>query len=276
MATVADTDIEYGFIGDSHTAGFYEDNSGVPHVWSTNNYAEIFLNKNKFNGVVYAMPGSSNRLYVNWTRILLDRYPNIKDIFIQLTYPSRWLIGFDQFSKTCVDVDNFTVPFNSDNSNIRRLTDAQLANDTLQLLFKPAPEFWDDFSGFKYNDTEGLVEPNITETPYYQVKMFFELNTHLEKQDQLMWIKLIDSMCHERNVNVHFFKINQKVWYDYKPNYWGDIKGNFSNIDIDTFMSKKNIQSKKYLIDKEHYSKFYHELIAEKYIPHLLESKNGK
>lgn len=276
MAT--DAEVKIAFIGDSHTNGYIgnlnPEKQGT--MWNDNNYAEQFLDKTETHGVVYAMGGASNRVFVNWAKNVLDKFENLQDIVIQLTYPSRIVIAFDSFRTDLIDCDYLSKVIHRDEYFIRMM-DYTLHENVVQSFFKPKPEDWNEFPGIGVSMEDGISQPDMWKEKFWKIKLFFELNTWLEKQDQMMWLYTIDNMCKERNVNLHLFKMKPETYYDFDINYYGKIKGNFNKISASEYFLQNGVNHLDYLLeDTEHYNTEYHKLIAEKYIPYILGDNNEK
>lgn len=270
MAT--DADIKIAFIGDSHTNGYIGnlDPSKGGDMWNDNNYAEIYIEQNDIPGAVYAMGGATNRVFVNWAKNVLEKFKNLETLVIQLTYPSRFIIAFDSFRKDLINTDYLCETVHRE-GNLIRLMDYTLLDDVVQAFFKPAVEDWDKFPGIGASMEDGLSHPDIWHSKYFDIKLFFELNTWLEKQDHMMWLYTIDNMCKEKGVNLHFFKMKPDTFYNFDINYYGNISGKLHETPVSEYFKKKMIDHNDFLLDDtEHYNKDYHNLIAEKFLPYIL------
>ena len=264
------------FIGDSHTMGYKSAASGVGlgsfTQWNDNNYAEIYSELTGRPVVVYALSGASNRLYTDWLRAMFDRYSDIDEVFICMASFNRFIIAADNISnETCIPSDYFTFRVDSTADNIHRYMDCIIKEDVMQLLNKPIYDDYDKFPGIEFSGEDGLISPDLRKHTYMQVKLFFELNTFVEKREFLNSVYTWDNICADNKANLHLFNFTNRLKFPNQFDYYGELKNTrVATKTVESFMKEKGFDHTKYLIeDKEHYNKDYHNLVAKHYIPWL-------
>ena len=264
------------FIGDSHTAGVKtipgQYGPGSFSSWQENNYADIYAELNNKETVVYAMSGSCNLVYTDWLTTMLRKYPDIDEVFIQMTPLNRFVLAHDtMLGKDTVPVDLFTAEDTSTNPLIKHYIDNAIVEDRFQLYNKPHNDDYAAFPGLDFSYDEGLKTPDIRKNTYMQIKLFFEMNTHLEQRqffrDQYMW----DSICADRGIKLYTFNMTSRVKLPKETDFYGKLKSTTrSTVTVEDFFAKRHIDHTKFYIeDKEHYNKDYHTKIAEMFIPWL-------
>ena len=108
--------------------------------------------------------------------------------------------------------------------------------------------------------------------------MYHYLNTPLEQQDYIKNLTFCDTLCAEKNIDLYWWNINDRIFIPEKEKVNGFYKPltttTFADIDAISFLEKngyKNMDKK--VLDGEHYNEYVHEKIAELYIPHLKSLK---
>lgn len=266
------------FIGDSHTCGY----DTVPgkigpdsfSVWNENSYAEIYSEIHNKPAIVYAMPGANNRSYVDWMKAMFDKYDDIDEVFVLLSSLNRFILGFNEkLSPNVVPVDEFT-HFEGTHKLVDRYLDQIITEGYFQLYQKPTDEDYSNFPGISFSYENGLTDPDIRKATYMQIKMFFELNTHLEQRDFFKDIYTMDNMCADHNVPLYMFKMRERTFFPQGWEFYGKLKATvLDDNSIETYFANKNIDHSKYFTsDQEHYNYAYHKLVAEKYLKHLTKT----
>ena len=264
------------FIGDSHTAGVKtvpgKYGPGSFSSWQENNYADIYAEINNKETIVYAMSGSCNLMYTDWLLTMLNKYPDIDEVFIQMTPLNRFVLAHDmKLGRDTIPIDLFTGQDVSNNPLVTHYIDNAVVGDRFQLYNKPHSEDYVGFPGLEFSYDEGLTKPDIRKDSFMKIKLFFEMNTHLEQRqffrDQYMW----DSLCAERGIKLYTFNMTSRVKLPPETDFYGKLKITArSPITVEDFFSKRHINHTKFYIeDNEHYNKEYHTMIAEKFIPWL-------
>ena len=266
------------FIGDSHTCGY----TSVPgkigpdsfEIWQDNNYAEIYARENDKQTVIYSMPGSCNIVYADWLNAMFKKYPDIDEVFLMLSSFNRFVLAFDEkLRQDIVPSDEFTAFVSEDESGlIRRYQDLVISNnDYFQLYQKPIGDDYKFFPGLQFSYDEGLLEPNIRQSSFMQIKMFFDLNSHLEQKAFFKDVYTWDNMCADRNVKLYLFSMTDRLQFPSDLEFYGKLKSTYYEKEsVESFFRRKNIDHSRYYIsDNEHYNKEYHSLIANKFIPSL-------
>jgi hypothetical protein len=264
------------FIGDSHTCGFKSipgkvgDNSYS--YWNENNYAEIYANTNNKPVSIYSRAGVNNRIYTDWLKTLINHYPDSDEVFICLAPLNRFFLGFDpEFSDNLISVDHFTEKNKTSNGFIDRFTDENIKNDYIQIFNKPIDTDYLNFPGIEFNHQSGLIHPNLRKHSYLEIKLFFELNSFIEKRDYCLNLFAWDRICSDNNIRLYIFNMMERAKYPKYNNYYGNLKSTIiSPISVEGFFKKKFIDPEKYLIeDNEHYNYEYHHMISSIFLPWL-------
>jgi len=269
------------FIGDSHTMGYKSvpDKNGLGSFtqWNDNNYAEIYSEYNKKPVVIYALSGATNRLYTDWLKSMFEKYDDIDDVFICLSSFNRFIIAIDDLTnEETLPIDWFQYKLDNSTDTVHRYMDGIVRDKTMQLLNKSTFADYDNFPGIEFSGEDGLITPDIRKHTYMQVKLFFELNTYLEKREFLNSVYTWDNICKDHGAQLHLFNFTNRLKFPSDLSYYGKLKNTkVATKTVETFLSGLGINHKDYLIeDKEHYNTEYHELVAKNYIPWLKTLKN--
>jgi hypothetical protein len=264
------------FIGDSHTMGYKSvpNSKGIGSFtqWNDNNYAEIYQGITGKPIVIYALSGASNRIYTDWLRTMFDMYDDIDEVFICLASFNRFIIAHDDITKEeCIPSDFFTFKLDNSTESIHRYMDGIVRDDVMQLLNKSIYSDYDKYPGVEFSSEDGLITPDIRKHSYMQVKLFFELNTYIEKRDFLNCIYTWDNICADHGANLHLFNFTNRLKFPSTFDYYGKLKNTrIANKTVETYLKQMGIDHSQYLIeDREHYNKQYHEFVAKNYIPWL-------
>ena len=268
------------FIGDSHTMGYKSSAVGTGlgtfTQWNENNYAEIYSELTDRPVVIYALSGATNRLYTDWLKTMFDMYDDIDEVFICMASFNRFIIAHDDITKEdCIPTDFFTFKVDSSTDNIHRYMDGIVRDNIMQLLNKSTYDDYDKFPGIEFSSEDGLIAPDLRKHTYMQVKLFFELNTFVEKREFLNAVYTWDNLCADNGAKLHLFNFTNRLKFPNQFDYYGKLKNTrIATKTVETFMKEKGFDHKKYLIeDKEHYNKDYHNLVAKHYIPWLQSLK---
>jgi hypothetical protein len=264
------------FLGDSHTCGYVTEpgkvGPGSYSLWNDNSYCESYAEINNKKTVVYAVPGSCNRTYPDWLRTMLDRYTDIDEVFVLLASWNRFALGFNErLSPEVLPVDFFTEKVDKENKLVDIYQDKIFSEDRFQLLNKPIYDDFKNITGISFNYQNGLMAPDLRKDSYMSVKLFFELNTHLEQRDFFKDVYTMDNMCSDYGCKLYLFNMTDRIQFPNDLNFYGKLKSTIkAPTTVESFFKKKFIDhTKYYLPDGEHYTKDFHDLIASKYIPWL-------
>jgi len=274
------------FLGDSHASGYALKNN-KPTYWNDNNYGELYAQAYNKPVVVYGMPGGCNRKYPSWIKTILDYYDDVDEIFIQSTYWNRYLLATNTTATPFVNSfkpDYFAFGPNKglaqENLNplVDRWIDIKLYEGDLghgEISHNHMPDHYVPFKGLKWNAYEDNDFKPVEDT-YYYTKLWFELLTHLQYKDFCQDLFVIDRLCEQRNINWHLWAINDRVFIPEDPYYYGQLTNCASYNKINTrqwFKENKgiDIDTSKYRVDDEHYTKDIHTTIATEYITHLTD-----
>lgn len=264
------------FIGDSHTMGYKSTSAGTGlgsfSQWNDNNYAEIYSELTGRPVVIYALSGATNRLYTDWLKTMFEMYNDIDEVFICLASFNRFIIAHDDITtESCIPTDYFTFKVDNSSENIHRYMDGIVRDNIMQLLNKSIYSDYDKFPGIEFSSEDGLITPDIRKHTYMQVKLFFELNTFVEKREFLNAVYTWDNICADNHAKLHLFNFTNRLKFPNQFDYYGKLKTTrIANKTVESYMKQMGIDHQKYLIeDKEHYNKDYHDLVAKHYIPWL-------
>lgn len=261
------------FLGDSHTCGYQSDAVDIranSSSWNDNNYAEFYAKEHNLQTLVYAMPGACNRLYPDWIKSMLIMHPDIKEVFVLLTSWNRFIISSnDSLSSDVLPVDYFIQHYGNKHNLINFYYDCVIKENRLQLLNKPTIEDFEKKKNLDFSEISGLTYPNIRQNSFMEVKLYFDLNTHLEQRDLFKDILVMDTICNNYSCKLYLFQMTDRIKFPSNLNFYTDLKATtWSPISIEKFFKKRFIDHKKfYLSDKEHYNEEYHKLIATMFIP---------
>jgi hypothetical protein len=265
------------FIGDSHTCGYWShptnEGPGSYTYWNDNNYAEVYSEINNKPVAIYAMAGVNNRVYTDWIRSMFNRYQDIDEVFVCMAPFNRFTLGFDsKLDDEVVPVDHFMAAMESNNGIIDKYCDHTISKDSIQLYNKPTSDDYNNFPGIDFDaSTTGLKNPDLRKHTFMQIKLFFEMNSFLEKRDFLLNVFAWDRLCQENNAKLYLFNMTERLKYPLDFKYYGQLSNTIvSQKTVEGYLSTKHIDHTKFFIeDKEHYNREYHTLIAEKFIPWL-------
>jgi hypothetical protein len=266
------------FIGDSHTMGYKSvlGKSGVGSFsqWNENNYAHIYGELENRPTVIYAMSGATNRLYTDWLKSMFETYDDISDVFICLAAFNRFTIAIDDLrDEDCIPVDHFRYKMEDDTEMLHRYFDSVIKDNRMQLMNKSTFKDYDNFPGAEFSEEHGLVKPDLRKNTFMQVKLFFELNTFIEKRDFLNSVYSWDNICADNGANLHLFNFTERLRFPKKFDYYGKLKATkIAPKTVEKYFTERYVNHENYLIeDKEHYNYDYHDKVAKEFIPWLMQ-----
>ena len=265
------------FLGDSHTCGYNsipgKIGPGSYSMWNDNNYAELYGLNHKTKTAIYAVPGSCNRVYPDWLKTMFDRYDNIKEVFVLLSSWNRFVLGFNEtLSQDVLPVDYFTTKVKEKHNGLIDIYQDELfKDDRFQLYNKPHYEDYSQGASVNFNYENALTEPDLRKDSFMKVKLFFDLNTHLEQRDFFKDVYTMDNMCAERNCALYLFNMTDRLKFPENFDFYGRLKvTTVAPMNVESYFRKKFIDHTKYFLpDGEHYNQDYHKLIAEDYLEWL-------
>jgi len=264
------------FIGDSHTCGYWShptnQGPGSYTYWNDNNYAEEYSRIANKPVAIYSMAGVNNRVYTDWLKVMFDRYNDIDEVFICLAPFNRFRLAFDgTLTDEVIPIDHFTTKMESSDGVIDRYCDLTIQGENLQLFNKALSDDYNNFPGVDVDMAKGLGKPNLRKNTFMEVKLFFELNTFLEKRDFLLDVFAWDRMCSIHRAKLYLFNFTERLRYPTDWKYYGDLSNTtIATKTVEGFFKERHIDhTKYYLEDKEHYNKEYHDLVADRYLSWL-------
>ena len=264
------------FLGDSHTCGYITEpgkmGPGSYSLWNDNSYVEFYAKEHNKKAAVYAIPGAANKVYPDWLRTMLDRYPDADEVFVLLASWNRFALAFNEtLSPEVIPSDYFTEFYKTKHDLVDIYQDTIFKEDRFQLLNKPTFEDFGKMADINFNYQSGLIKPDLRKDTYMDVKLFFELNTHLEQREFFKDILVMDSMCHEHGCKLYLFNMTDRVKFPDKLDFYAKLKSTkLSEYTVETYFRKKFIDHTKFFLpDNEHYNEDYHRMIAESFIPWL-------
>ena len=127
------------------------------------------------------------------------------------------------------------------------------------------------FPGVDIDVRQGLKTPNLRKNTFMEVKLFFDLNTFLEKRDFLLDVYVWDRMCAEHGAKLYLFNFTERLKFPSNLEYYGKLNNTtIATSTVEGYLASKIIDHKKYYQeDNEHYNREYHSLISSKFIPWL-------
>lgn len=265
------------FLGDSHTCGYDsvpgQVGPGSYSMWNDNNYAELYGLFHNKKTAIYAVPGSCNRIYPDWLKSMFDRYPDVDEVFVLLSAWNRFMLaGNKTLSPDVLPVDYFTTKVEEKHNGLVDIYQDKLFNeDRFQLYNKPHHGDFQTGASVNFNYDNALIDPDIRKDSFMKVKLFFDLNTHLEQRDFFKDIYTMDRMCADKNCALYFFNMTSRMKFPEKFDFYGDLKvTSVSPVTVEEYFKKKFINHEQYFLnDGEHYNKKYHKLVAEDYLTWL-------
>jgi hypothetical protein len=153
--------------------------------------------------------------------------------------------------------------------------DGIVRDNVMQLLNKSVYDDYDKYPGVEFSVEDGLISPDLRKHTYMQVKLFFELNTFVEKREFLNSVYTWDNLCADHGANLHLFNFTERLKFPTQFDYYGKLKNTkIATKTVEAYTKQMGFDHSKYLIeDKEHYNKDYHDLVAKHYIPWLQSLK---
>jgi len=265
------------FLGDSHTCGYDsvlgKVGPGSYSIWNDNNYAELYGLAHNKKTAIYAVPGSCNRVYPDWLKSMFDRYPDVDEVFVLLSSWNRFMLaGNKMLSPEVLPVDHFTTKVQEKHNGLVDIYQDQLFNgDRFQLYNKPHQGDFQNIPSVGFDKDNALVDPDIRKDNFMKVKLFFDLNTHLEQRDFFKDIYTMDRMCADRACSLFFFNMTDRMKFPESFEFYGKLKTTVvAPMTVESYFKKKMIDHTKYYTnDNEHYNHTYHSLIAEDYLEWL-------
>jgi hypothetical protein len=263
------------FVGCSHTNGFWggrnKEGTLDKVTWDTNNYAEIYAEELADSQCyIYSSAGACNSKYPRWIRHMLNTHKDVSGVVMQSTYWDRWVMSADMKQHHRELDPGFFTKIEKTNDKVICYDDYNVDKDWhLVEWFEKIK--WESIGNY----TEGCPEFNGGyewigfDTNYMHMKFHTEVATHLKTEEYQKDIALIDAIT---NVPVYVWRINDKVQYPEKF----DTYKNLDNVRVfdepaDSWLLKNlNIDIKDMMLDEEHYNEEAHRLIAQHFIPEVL------
>jgi len=270
------------FIGDSHTCGYNsvpdQTGPGSYTYWNDNNYAEIYNTVNQKPVNIYAHAGTANRMYTDWIKHMLTKFADTDEVFVCLAPLNRFVLAFDEkLTDEALPLDFFVHECEQSTDTVKKYMDQLVMDGKVQLYNKPTADDYSNFPGLEISDTQGLLKPDIRKNTFMQIKLFFELNTHLERRDFLLNVFAWDRICAEHGAKLYIFNFMNRLRWPNSLAYYGKLSNTtVAEKTIEQYMLDEGIDPKTHLLeDKEHYNFAYHKIIVEKYIPWLKNQKKS-
>jgi len=264
------------FLGDSHTCGYKSFKDLSYSLWNENNYASIFSDIFDTSVLIYAQPGSTFRVFTDRLSTMFKRYNDITKVFLCLPPFNRFVLACDEIDFiNCIPVDYFTYDHDDPSNKIQRFQDETIKNNRLQLFQKTIYSDYESIPSLDFSDKDGLKSPNVRKDSYMKIKTFFEFNTYLEKREYFNCVYTWDNICSDNDADLYIFNFMDRMIFPEYQDYYGKLKKTtISNKTVETFLRDLNVNHKEYLLeDHEHYNKDYHKLVAEKFLPWLIDQK---
>jgi hypothetical protein len=261
------------FIGCSHSHGYTDHNS-----WGENNYAELYADEYNKEVVIYSQPGASNRKYPSWIKLMLDRYADIEEIFVQSTYLNRFLINVANNLDGGLDhqrLDIFSRKIHC-SELIDRYTDGVVANEYMLMELNerlPNSEFNEKYNGVKINEIGHADRDFWKKNSYAYVKLYHELLTPLQYREYCLDLLAIDTMCTKRNIKWYIWNINDRTIIPDNIDLYTNLNCIRAPMSAQTYIKKYfDMDIDDHTVDGEHYNTEVHKLIATNYIKYLTKT----
>lgn len=261
-------------IGCSHSAGYsYSQTKDTRDRWNDNNWAEIYINEQDKDGVIFACPGRGWYDYSERLAFLFKKYDDIDEVIIQQTYWDRYRVGFSNpchyenitpldahmnLEETKGRIDCYNIGQWNNNAKCfdgGRITVAgdYVISPTIALQFDPFD----------------IQDPNLQTDGYQRIKAWYELMTVVAQRSFFKEVYLWNLICKENNAELKIFAINENTWLPKDLNMLGDCSyGKVANQNVIQFLESKNpIDS--FTIDDEHFNKEAHTLIAKEFVTQI-------
>ena len=260
------------FVGDSHSHGYWSDGRDR-FFWQDNLYAKIYSRSCPYDCYVYSTPGAPNSKYPRWIAMMLQRHPGIKTVVIQSTYHDRWLMSLNRdLDYADLALDYFTRHWGSD----RNL------------------HCYDDFNTLDYRHIEWSEKPDFTAVGFYEqglphfangqswpghhskymhIKFHAEVIGHLTVQQYIKDITVIDAVCRQHDARAVLWRINQRTDAPPDINRFCDLtQVKIMHTAADQWLLTHRGQDiNTMMLDIEHYDVQAHTLIAEHFMPEVIE-----
>jgi hypothetical protein len=134
---------------------------------------------------------------------------------------NRFRIGFDGIlSDNVVPIDHFTTKMEKSNGVVDLYCDLTIKEENLQMFNKALDADYNKFPGVDIDMMKGLATPNLRKNTFMEVKLFFDLNTFLEKRDFLLDVYVWDRMCAEHGAKLYLFNFTERLKYPQTFEYY--------------------------------------------------------
>ena len=260
-------------IGCSHSAGYqFPPPDGIHDRWNDNNWAEIYINNQDKDGVIFACPGRGWYDYSERLAYLFKKYNDIDEVIVQQTYWNRFRFGFSTpcFYENIIPLDAHMMQEetkgNIDCYNIAMWNDELKSFDggriTLAGDYAIQPTVSMKFDPFD------LIEPNLQQEGYQRLKSWYEVMTVVNQRQFFKEVYLWNTMCKENNAVLKIFAMNDQTWLPKDLNMIGNIQADVSEKTVLQFLLTKG-KLEEFVVDDEHFNLEAHTLIANEYIPNM-------
>lgn len=261
-------------LGCSHSAGYsYSDAKGTTDRWNGNNWAEIYINNQDKDGVIFACPGRGWYDYSERLAFLFKTYKDIDEVVIQQTYWNRFRFGYStpNFYENLIPLDaHMKLEETKERIDCYNIS---MWNDTLKSFDGGRITVAGDFAipaniGLSFDPFE-LTEPNLQTDGYQRLKANYELMTVVTQREFFKEVYLWNTLCKENNAQLKIFAMNESTWLPKDLNIIGDCNHSVvASKTVEQFLQTKgNLET--FLIDDEHYNYDAHKLIAEDFVANI-------
>jgi hypothetical protein len=260
-------------IGCSHSAGYqFPAPDGIRDRWNDNNWAEVYINNQNKDGVIFACPGRGWYDYSERLAFLFKKYDDIDEVVIQQTYWNRYRLGFSNpcYYENIIPLDAHMMQEETkgriDCYNINMWNDELKSFDggriTMSGDYAIQPTLSMKFDPFD------LIEPNLQQEGYQRVKAWYEVMTVVNQRQFFKEVYLWNQMCKENNAVLKIFAINDQTWLPKDLNIIGNVQADVSEKTATQFLLTKG-ELQDFVVDDEHFNLEAHTLIANEYIPNM-------
>lgn len=259
-------------IGCSHSAGYqFPPPDGIHDRWNDNNWAEVYINNQNKDGVIFACPGRGWYDYSERLAYLFKTYNDIDEVIIQQTYWNRFRIGYNDLNhyENFVPLDTHMVHEETkgriDCYNIGQWNKTAKCFDggriTVAGDFAIPPVLQLTFDPFD------MTFPDLQSDGYQRIKANYELMTVINQRAFFKEVYLWNVLCKQNNAELKIFAMNDLTWIPKDLNIIGDCSyASVANQTVTEFLETRNALN---YIDDEHFDKATHELIANEFISNI-------
>lgn len=259
-------------IGCSHSAGYqFPAPDGLRDHWHDNNWAEIYINNQNKDGVIFACPGRGWYDYSERLAFLFKTYNDIDEVIIQQTYWNRYRFGYNtpNFYENIIPLETHMML--EETKGCIDCYNISMWNDQLKCFDGGQITVAGDYAipanlGMTFNPFD-LHEPNLQTDGYQRLKANYELMTVINQRQFFKEVYIWNTLCKEKNAKLKIFAMNDLTWLPKDLNIIGDCShASIATESAEQFLKNNNAVIK---VDDEHFDTTAHKLIANEFVPNI-------